>query len=67
MLPPLQLQAINTDQIDTNIIAIYKKIMRDYLQDKEKIPANNLVEVSYKELEKSPQAVLQNYIYSFGT
>ena len=60
MLPPLQLQGINTDQIDTNIIAIYKKIMGDYLQDKEKIPANNLVEVSYKELEKSPQAVLQN-------
>ena len=42
------------------IIAIYKKIMGDYLQDKEKIPANNLVEISYKELEKSPQAVLQN-------
>ena len=60
MLPPLQLQGINTDQIDTNIIAIYKKIMEDYLQDKEKIPANNLVEISYKELEKSPQAVLQN-------
>ena len=41
MLPPLQLQAIHTDQIDTNIISIYKKIMNDYLQEKEAIPAKN--------------------------
>ena len=59
MLPPLQLQAIHTDQIDTNIISIYKKIMNDYLQEKEAIPAKNLVEVPYTELEKSPLTVLE--------
>lgn len=59
MLPPLQLQAIHTDQIDTNIISIYKKIMNDYLLEKEAIPAKNLVEVPYTELEKSPLVVLE--------
>jgi len=60
MLPPLQLQGISEDDIDINIISIYKKIMSDYLQNKKSIPTKNLVEISYKELEKSPLAVLQN-------
>ena len=63
MLPPLQLQGIYEDEIDINIISIYKKIMSDYLQDKKNIPTKNLVEISYKELEKSPLAVLQ-HIYT---
>ncbi len=66
MLPPLQLQGISEDEIDINIISIYKKIMSDYLQDKKNIPTKNLVEISYKELEKSPLAVLQQIYTHLG-
>ena len=66
MLPPLQLQGISEDEIDINIISIYKKIMSDYLQDKKNIPTKNLVEISYKELEKSPLAVLQHIYTHLG-
>ena len=62
MLPPLQLQSISKEEIDLNIQRVYKKIMSDYLNQKELIPSKNLIEVSYDELEENPTAIL-NRIY----
>ena len=62
MLPPLQLQSISKEGIDLNIQRVYKKIMSDYLNQKELIPSGNLIEVSYDELEENPTAIL-NKIY----
>ncbi len=62
MLPPLQLQDISQEEIDQKIIDVYKKIMSDYLEQKELIPKANLVEVSFEKLEKKPAEVLE-YIY----
>ena len=60
MLPPLQLQDISNKEIDSNIIEIYKKIIKDYLEQKQLIPKGNLVEVSFDNLEKEPAEVLEN-------
>ncbi len=62
MLPPLQLQSISKEEIDLNIQRVYKKIMSDYLNQKELIPSKNIIEVSYDELEENPTAIL-NRIY----
>ena len=62
MLPPLQLESISKEEIDLNIQRVYKKIMSDYLNQKELIPSGNLIEVSYNELEENPTAIL-NKIY----
>jgi hypothetical protein len=63
MLPPLQLQSISSEEIDLKIQDIYKKIMNDFIQQKESIPKGNLIEISYNELEKNPIDTL-NEIYT---
>ena len=63
MLPPLQLQSISSEEIDLKIQDIYKKIMNDFIQQKESIPKGNLIEISYNELEKNPINTL-NEIYT---
>lgn len=60
MLPPLQLQDISNEEIDNSIIEVYKKIMKDYFEQKKQIPVGNLVEVSFDHLEKDPAKVLEN-------
>ncbi len=60
MLPPLQLQDISDEDIDSSIIEIYKRIMKDYIEQKELISKGNLVEVSFEHLEKEPTEVLES-------
>ena len=59
MLPPLQLQSISDEEIDLKIQTVYKKIMSDYIRQKELIPSGNLVEVSYNELVENPIKTLK--------
>jgi hypothetical protein len=63
MLPPLQLQSISQKELDDHTFTIYKNIMADYFGQKQLIPAGNLVEISFDELEKDPEIILKN-IYS---
>jgi hypothetical protein len=60
MLPPLQMQSISQDDIDANNIAIYKNLMKDYLEQRDLIPEGNLFELSFDELEENPEEVLKD-------
>ena len=59
MLPYLQLQNISQDEIDRNILHIYKNLMKDFFEQKDLIPAGNLTELSFEELESDT-------LYSLG-
>ncbi len=60
MLPHLQLQSVDFEQLERDILQLYKDIMRDYLEQSPKIPEDQLVEISFEELEKDPKLCLKN-------
>lgn len=49
-----QLQAISPEEIEANVLLIYKEVMQQYLRAKALIPAENLVEVRFEDLERNP-------------
>lgn len=60
MLPHLQLQSIDDVELDRLIFELYKDIMTDYLDQKDLIPENRLVEVRFEELESDPKTCIEN-------
>ncbi len=60
MLPPLQMQSIGQEDLDSHTLTIYKNLMSDYFGQKQLIPTGNLVELSFDELEKNLVAVLED-------
>ncbi len=60
MMPPLQLQTISKKEIDSYIIEVYKRLMGDFLEQKKVLNNENLIEISFKELEENPTTCLQN-------
>lgn len=59
MMPPLQLHSISQSEIEDHILDIYKKLMSDFYDQKDQIPAENLIEISFEELEKDPLQILE--------
>jgi len=66
MLPHLQLQSIDSEELEKSIFELYKDIMHDYLEQSPKIPNGQLVEVSFEELEKNPKLCIQNLYRSLS-
>lgn len=62
MLPHLQLQTVDQKSLDEYIFSLYRNLMNDYLNQKELIPEDNLVEISFDELERSTMNSIA-YIY----
>ncbi|GIV35144.1 MAG: sulfotransferase family protein [Chitinophagales bacterium] len=62
-LPPLQLHNITDAQLEENILWVYERMMRAYLRDRNLIPKNQLVEVSYEEFAENPVDTIR-HIYS---
>jgi len=60
MLPPLQMQSIEQDELDDHTFTIYKNLMKDYFDQRGLIPAGNLVELSFDALEENPEAILKD-------
>jgi hypothetical protein len=54
------LQSIADDQIENVVFGHYVHLMEQYEKDKALIPAGNLVEVRYEDLEKNAIVILQN-------
>jgi len=54
VLPRSQLHDINWEKVEENFINFYIILMRKFLADKEFIPAGNLVEIKFENLETSP-------------
>jgi len=59
VVPRAQLHGINPDEIETWVVRFYTQLMQKFLADKAVIPAGNLVEVKYEDLEKAPLAQLR--------
>jgi len=59
------LRPIPEKDIDRNIRMIYKLMMENYFEEKERIPKKNLVEISFKELESKPLEVLKRIYDTF--
>ena len=55
----VQLQEISPDEIEAHVLRFYPQLMQRFLADKALIPAGNLVEVKYEDLEKDPLAQLR--------
>jgi len=51
MMKPLRLQDISEKDIEEAVFEIYKRLMSDYFAQKELIPAGNLVEISFDDLQ----------------
>jgi len=65
MMPHLQLQTIAREEVDAHIFDIYKKLMNDFLEQKELIPPQNLVEIAFSDLEKEPEKNLEAIYKNF--
>jgi len=59
----LGLTKTSEKNIEKSFVSFYTRLMEKYLVDRKKIPANNLVEVKYEDLESSPVETLET-IYS---
>lgn len=49
-----QLQTITPAEIEANVLHIYQAVMQQYLRDRALIPAQNLVEVRFEDIEVDP-------------
>ena len=54
VLEKLSLQAGDKNEIKTQVIENYKRLMNGYFKQKGLIPKNNLIEIRYEDLVKSP-------------
>nr|WP_246070143.1 sulfotransferase [Mangrovivirga cuniculi] len=54
LFPSLTLQEINKEQIDEIVIDLYKRLMNDYFEQKDKVRRDNLIEIKFEDLEKYP-------------
>ena len=54
VLDKLTLQVGDKNEIKTQVIENYKRLMNSYFKQKELIPKNNLIEIKYEDLVKSP-------------
>ena len=54
ILPRSQVQETRQDQVDAYILRFYAQLVQSFLEDKALIPAGNLVEVRFEDLEVAP-------------
>jgi hypothetical protein len=54
IIKSLKFQDITTEEIETNILEIYRKLFLKYEKDKVLIPEGNLVELKFEDFENEP-------------
>ncbi len=59
MMPYLELHTITEAELEEMILKVYKDMMTKYLEEKSLIPKNNLIEVSFENLESKPKEILE--------
>jgi omega-hydroxy-beta-dihydromenaquinone-9 sulfotransferase len=60
------LQDFSDDEIHERVLYSYEKTMRQFLIQKEFIPSDNFIEMSYDELLTSPIETLEKVYHQFG-
>lgn len=57
---PLRLQNITNEQMEENIVEVYRRLYYKYEEEKHLIPANNLVEVKFEDFEADAFAMTES-------
>ena len=60
------LQEITREQVEADILHFYQEIMQQFFKDKDLIPAKNLIEVKFENLESDPMRELRRIYDSLG-
>lgn len=66
VVPYFNLQKVDTDQVNEDIVYVYKDMMEVYLRDREVIPEGQLEEVFYRDLIQEPEETLRNIYTNLG-
>ena len=66
VLPRSQVQTIDAGEVDRLILQFYAQLMQQYLADRSLIPAGNLVEVRFEDLEAAPLAEVRRIYEALG-
>ena len=59
-------QTVSEEELEENIFHFYEETLRKYLADRSSIPAGNLVEVRFEDLERAPIDELRRVYASLG-
>lgn len=62
-IQPLRLQDITNEQIEANVVEVYRRLFYKYEEEKQLIPAQNLIEVKFEDFEANAFEMTQD-IYS---
>ncbi len=62
-IQPLKLEHFSDEEIERNILTVYKKLHDQYQEDKQYIPEGNLIEVKFEDFEKDALGMTEK-IYS---
>lgn len=54
LLPLYQLDRYDWDELEALLVEMYRRVMTKYLQDRRHIPAGQLAEVRYEDLDRDP-------------
>ncbi len=57
--PALHVQKMTPEMRDEGILSIYEDIVGDYLAKRNQVPAENLIEIAYTDLEKRPLKIME--------
>ncbi len=60
ILPPLQLQSMDEEQLMDSILYTYTSILEKYYKDKNLLNRNNLLEISYSDLVDKPKRIIES-------
>jgi len=60
------LEEVHEADIEATVLDLYEAMMHRYLEDRERIPAGNLVEVRFEDLERDPMDVLLTIYRGLG-
>lgn len=66
MMPGLTLHKVDYEQVNKDIYTIYKRMMDNYLQDRDLIPAENLIDVKYEDLTANTMDEMRKIYDKFG-
>lgn len=58
-MPQFAFQKIKEEQMDREIFRIYQNLMESYLSEKKMVPAENLMEIRFEDLERDRMGILE--------
>lgn len=59
-IQPLRLQDISNDQIESNLIEVYRRLFYKFEEEKQLIPQGNLVEIKFEDYEQDAYAMTED-------